>query len=80
MIYKGLLGRRRSEQPRASRPTPIELVAVGGLTRGKTLRQGGILMVNLQIIREMFGGVGNSLNICGKIYRYEFKCNDKNDF
>ena len=34
----------------------------------------------MQIIREMFGGVGNSLNICGKIYRYEFKCNDKNDF
>ena len=60
--------------------TPIELVAVGGLTRGKTLRQGGILMVNLQIIREMFGGVGNSLNICSNIYRYEFKCNDKNDF
>ena len=33
-----------------------------------------------QIIRKKFGGMENSLYICGKIYRYEFKCNDKNDF
>ena len=34
----------------------------------------------MQIIGEKFGGMENSLYICGKIYRYEFKCNDKNDF
>ena len=28
-----------------------------GITRGNTLRQGGIRMVNLQLFGEMFGGI-----------------------
>ena len=38
--------------------TPIELAAVGGLTQGNyPMARGGILMVNLQLFGEMFGGI-----------------------
>ena len=38
----------------------------GGLTRGKTLQRRGLRMIILQIIGEMFGGMENSLYLCGK--------------
>ena len=47
--------------------TPIELAAVGGLTRGKDpTGSGGYRMINPQIIGEKFGRMENSLYICGK--------------
>ena len=48
--------------------TPIELAAVGGLTRGKDpTGGGGFRMINPQIIGEMFRGMEKSLYLCGDI-------------
>ena len=44
---------------------PCDNAAVGGLTRGKTLQRRGLRMIILQIIGEMFGGMENSLYLCG---------------
>ena len=47
--------------------TPIELAAVGGLTRGKDpTGSGGYRMIILQIIGGKFGGMENSLYLCSQ--------------
>ena len=48
--------------------TPIELAAVGGLTRGKDpTGSGGYRMIILQIIGGKFGGMEKSLYLRGDI-------------
>ena len=76
--------REEGEVNIAAGETPTSLLRMrqwGGLTRGKDpTGGGGFRIIILQIICEMFGGMENSLYLCGKLFGYEFKCDDKNDF